>query len=489
MSDGQFGRWAAGASPAGATAGPGMTKVLPSPGMIGRTIKHYEIEEELGRGGMGVVYRARDTRLGRAVALKVLPPELTRDADRKERLFDEAKAAGKVNHPAIAQVYEVDETEDGLFVVMELVEGRTVKALIGARELDVLGSLEIASQVASGLQKAHEAGIVHRDIKPENVMVTPDGHAKILDFGLAKLREPGSPSGDELSHMATLAKTQAGMVLGTLRYMSPEQARGQAVDHRTDVFSVGVLLYEMVTGQLPFSGNNPLDTLHAIAFEETRPVTAVRPNLPPSLQRVVTRCLRKRAQDRYPDAKELVTDLKAVQREVESGISTKVPLGVRLLEHWRSLRARAPVEWVVPVALAILALAVAIFVLSRSEGAVGALIFPGIVALLAWRRFRHRRLRLARRFAARARKMEEVRLIALEGMRFTVVADRAQAKTYVRANAVLDGINASMFFGDPFMMVVRDDVTADEMKGLLTGPGVLYVRDEALEPVPARARA
>ncbi len=254
--------------------------------MIERTIRHYEVEEPLGKGGMGVVYRAKDTRLGRPVALKLLPAEFTRDPDRKARFIQEARAAAAVNHPAIAQIYDVDEDESGVFIAMELVPGKTVKALIQGRELDLLGALEVGLQVAGGLHKAHEAGIVHRDIKPENVIVTPDGHAKILDFGLAKLMEPQSGSPDEISHMETLAKTQAGMVLGTLRYMSPEQARGQVVDHRSDIFYFGVLLYEMVTGQLPFSGSTPLDTLHAIAFEETRPVSQLRANLPPSLQRV-----------------------------------------------------------------------------------------------------------------------------------------------------------------------------------------------------------
>ena len=225
--------------------------------MIGETIKHYQIEELLGKGGMGVVYRARDTRLGRPVALKVLPPEFTRDEpERKARFLREARAASAVNHPAIAQIYDVDEGERGLFIAMELVEGRTVQALVQARELDALGAIEIAHQVAGGLQKAHEAGIVHRDIKPENVIVTP-GRAR-QDPRLRPGQAASSPTRrrqDGISQMETLAKTQAGFVLGTLRYMSPEQARGQAVDHRSDIFSLGVLLYEMVTGQLPFSGN------------------------------------------------------------------------------------------------------------------------------------------------------------------------------------------------------------------------------------------
>jgi predicted Ser/Thr protein kinase len=466
--------------------------LLTSGGMIGRAVKHYEVEELLGKGGMGVVYRARDTRLGRPVALKVLPPEFTRDEDRKGRFLQEARAAARVTHPAIAQVYDVDEGPDGVFIAMELVEGKTVKSLIQGRELDLLGSLEIAQQVGGGLQKAHEQGIVHRDIKPENIMVTADGHAKVLDFGLAKLLEPTAPQAPEgISHMETLAKTQAGFVLGTLRYMSPEQARGQAVDHRSDIFSLGVVLYEMVTGQLPFSGTTALDTLHAIAFEETRPMTALRPNLPPSLQRVVTRCLRKRAQDRYPDAKELVGDLKTVQREVESGISSKAPLGVRLQEQWRSLRDRTLGEWLLPAAIAVIALAVLVSILFRSsaEGVIPGLIFPAIAGLLIWRRFRHRRLRLARRLVAKVGKMPEVRFVALDGMRFTLVADRAQAKTYVRANALLDSVNSSMFFGDPFTLVIRDEVSPEEEKALLSSPGVLYVREEAAVPVPLPGRS
>ena len=455
--------------------------------MIGQTVKHYEVEELLGKGGMGVVYKARDTRLGRPVALKLLPPDLTRDEGRKARFFQEARAASAVNHPAIAQIYDVDEGPEGLFIAMELVEGKTVKALIQGRELDVLGALEIATQVASGLQKAHEAGIVHRDIKPENLVVTPDGHAKILDFGLAKLLEPSKENTpDGISHMETLAKTQAGIVLGTLRYMSPEQARGQAVDHRSDIFSLGIVLYEMVTGQLPFSGASALDTLHAIAFEETRPVTALRPNLPPSLQRVVTRCLRKRAPDRYPDARELVADLKAVQREVESGISSKAPLAIRLQEHWRSLQERTLGEWLLPAVVAVLVLAVLLSLFFRSGSGDNApgLVFSVLGALLLWRRFRNRRIRLARRFVAKVKKIAEVRLVAIDGMRFTVVADAAQARTYVRANAALDAVNSSMFFGDPFTLVVRDAVTPEEEKALLAGPGILYVR-EATATAPA----
>jgi predicted Ser/Thr protein kinase len=450
--------------------------------MIGQSIKHYEIEEELGKGGMGVVYRARDTRLGRAVAIKLLPPEFTKDPERKGRFLLEARAASAVNHPAIAQIYDVDEDTGGVFIAMELIPGKTVKALVQARELDLLGALEVGLQVAGGLQKAHEAGIVHRDVKPENVMVTPDGHAKILDFGLAKLMEPASGSPDEVSHMETLARTQAGMVLGTLRYMSPEQARGQAIDHRSDIFSFGVLLYEMVTGQLPFSGNTPVDTLHAIAFEETRPITQLRANLPPSLQRVISRCLRKRAPDRYPDFKELSAELKTVQREAESGISARVTLGERLREQLASFGGLTPRSWIVPslAGAVLVAFLVALFI--RDHDPFGSLISLGIIGLFVWRRHRGRRQRLGRKFVAKARKLPEVQVVALEEMKLTVVVDQAVAKTYVRLNAILDGLNGSMFYGAPFTMVISDDLGPEGIRTLLKGPGILFMRDEPAAP-------
>jgi hypothetical protein len=280
--------------------------------------------------------------------------------------------------------------------------------------------------------------------------------------------------------METLAKTQAGFVIGTLRYMSPEQARGQAIDHRSDIFSLGIVLYEMVTGQLPFSGQTALDTLHAIAYEETRPMTALRPNLPPSLQRVVTRCLRKRAQDRYPDAKELASDLKTVQREIESGVSSKAPLALRLQEQWQSLRDRPLGDWIVPGALILVALALVVSLFFvRGGDTFPTLFFLVGGGLLVWRRIRNRRLRMARRFVRKVQRMAEVRLVTLDGMRFTVLADRAQARTFVRANALVDTINASMFFGEPFTLAIRDSATQDEERALLAGTGVLYVRDDA----------
>jgi eukaryotic-like serine/threonine-protein kinase len=452
--------------------------------MIGRTIKQYRVEEPLGQGGMGVVYRARDTRLDRSVALKFLAPEATLDTERKQRFLHEARTAGKLTHPAIAQIYDVDEADGEIFIAMELVPGKTVRTLLRGKELDLLGALEIAVQVGNGLAKAHEAGIVHRDIKAENIIVTPDGHAKILDFGLAKLLDPvaSGPAGsaDEISHMETIAKTQAGLVMGTLRYMSPEQARGQAVDQRSDIFSLGVVLYEMVTGQVPFDGKTPLDTLHAIAFEETRPVTALRAYLPPSLQRVVSRALRKRPEDRYPDAKEMVGDLKTVQREVESGVSTAVPLKERIREGLRSLRDVRTSQWLIGLGL----VAGAVVVLSAVNSGAKAFWdfgFLAFIGLIVYRRVRNRRQHLMRKFCGRVKKLPEVRIVTVDGQQVTVVADKALAKTYVRVNAALDAVNTSMFFGDPFSVVVRDGLTSDDERGLLSGPGVVYVRRDVLE--------
>ena len=458
--------------------------------MIGTTIKHYRIEDTLGKGGMGIVYRAVDTRLDRPVALKFLPPEFTADPDRKRRFLQEARAAAAVNHPAIAQIYDVDESEGGIFIAMELVDGKSIRSLLQNRELDLLGALQVGIQVASGLAKAHEAGIVHRDIKPENIMLTRDGHAKILDFGLAKLTEAApSPGADALSHLETIAHTQTGIVMGTLRYMSPEQARGQQVDHRSDIFSLGVVIYEMVTGQLPFSGATALDTLHAIAFEETRPIASLRAHLPPSLQRIVNKCLRKRPEDRYAEARELGTDLTAVQREVESGISQRVPFGDLVAEKLRVLSGLHLGKWAIP------ALVLALFILVALVVFKGHDFFPSIFFLAfgggaIYRRFRNRRYNLMRRFTSKVRRMPEVRFVAVQGARVTVSTDKALAKTYMRINSLLDEVNARLYFGDPYVVVVRDDVSPEETRTFFSGPGILYVRDDitrdgaALPPPP-----
>jgi len=457
--------------------------------VIGRRIKHYEIEGTLGKGGMGVVYRAHDTRLDRRVALKVLPDDVTADRHRHARFLQEARAACAVNHPAIAQIYEIDEDDGVIFIAMELIDGRTVRELIIGRELDVLGSVEVAIQVAKGLAKAHEAGIVHRDVKADNIMVTRDGHAKILDFGLAKLLDPlrreqeegGSSEGELDPALAeTVAKTQAGTVLGTIAYMSPEQARGQSVDQRSDIFSFGVVLYEMVAGQLPFSGASPLDTMHAIAFDETRPLTTLRANLPPSLQRVTSRCLRKRPEDRYQNSQQLVDELRIVQREIETGISAKVPIGDQIREGLESLRELTPAEWALPAAIGLIGLLILLLLFWRGDFSLSGLLFFGLILLFVFRRIKNRRQHLMKRFGEKVSKMEGVRIIAREGTRVSVVVDRAVANTYVRVNALMEQVNGRMFYGEPFDVTVRDGLAREEELELLRGPGVIFVRPDVV---------
>ena len=447
--------------------------------MVGKTLKHYRVDETLGKGGMGVVCRGFDTRLQRHVALKILPDEFVSNPDRKRRFLQEARAAGSLTHPAIAQIYDVDEVDGVTFMAMELIEGRTVTDLIAARELDVLGAIEIAIQVAHGLAKAHEAGIVHRDIKSENIMVTPDGHAKILDFGLAKLLEP--PSQEETEDPAeaeTLAKTQAGLVMGTVAYMSPEQARAQEVDHRSDLFSLGVVLYYMAAGQLPFRGSSPIDTMHAIAYEETRPVTQIRANLPASLQRVISRCLRKRPADRFADAGQLIDALKVVQNEIESGVSSRIPIAERLRDGIGSIRDLTPNQWGVAVVAVAAVIALIYFVFSRWD--LWLIILASITGLLVYRRVKNRPRRLLNRFAGRVKKMQDVRVIARSGRQVTVVVDKAVAGTYVRINAAMDKINEKRFFGEPFTLTVRDELSTDELRSLLQG-NVLHMRDDVLK--------
>ncbi len=365
--------------------------------MVGTVLKHYLIETELGKGGMGVVYRARDTRLGRLVALKMITPGLVANPERRSRLLLEARSAAAVSHPAIAQVYDIDEVDGNLFIAMEYVDGRTVSRLIADGELDLMGAVEIALQVAEGLAKAHDAGILHRDIKSDNIMVTRDGHAKLLDFGLAKLVEPeqdGPVSPVELSRTLTRGRVQTipGAVMGTLSYMSPEQARGRELDKRSDIFSLGIVLYEMVTAELPFKGETPLDTMHAIAYEEARPVTLVRRNLTPELHRIVFRCLRKNPDDRYPDAHALADDLRRLKRDIETGTTTRLPAGDRL-RHWAErLKISFPGGTKGMVVLfGAIALA-AILVAARFNW--GGLIGPAFIALFVYRFVRNRKRRM-----------------------------------------------------------------------------------------------
>ena len=266
--------------------------------MIGQTISHYTILEKLGEGGMGVVYKAHDTDLERVVALKFLPHDLTRDPEAKDRFIHEAKAASSLEHANICSIHEIGEHEGRTFIVMGYYEGENLTTKIAGGPLPIAEAVTIATQAAQGLSKAHEAGIVHRDIKPANIIVTKDGVVKILDFGLAKV------TGRSLL-------TRTGTTLGTAAYMSPEQARGESVDGRTDIWSLGVTLYEMVTGRRPFEREYEQALLYSILNEEPKPVRDFRPEVPEGLEKICRRALAKEPQERYQTAAEFITDLDA----------------------------------------------------------------------------------------------------------------------------------------------------------------------------------
>ena len=289
--------------------------------LLGRTLGHYEIVEEISRGGMGIVYRARDVRLNREVALKVLPPELVVDAARRARFIQEAQAASALEHPHIAVIHEIDEADGVSFMAMELVRGEKLSDLVARGALAPARALDLAAEIAEGLARAHDRGVIHRDLKPANVMLTEDGHAKIIDFGLAKLVD--ALSGDAADGVTVLKQeTEPGVVLGTVSYMSPEQARGGKVDHRSDIFSFGILLYEMLTGRPPFRGNSSIDTMHAILHAPTPPVpvpgAAVSDEVTRDIQRIVDKCLAKSPDERYQGMRDLLVDVRAARRRLES---------------------------------------------------------------------------------------------------------------------------------------------------------------------------
>jgi Tol biopolymer transport system component/predicted Ser/Thr protein kinase len=289
--------------------------------VIGETIGRYRVVEKLGQGGMGVVYKARDTLLGRFVALKALPPESPADDERRGRFIEEAKAASALQHPGIVAVHDVVEREGQYFIVMEYVSGETLEQRMGQRALPLSRGLRYADQIADALARAHAAGIVHRDLKPSNVMVTEDDTAKILDFGLAKLTQAPFP-GDEaptVSRGRAERLTREGAIAGTLTYMSPEQAAGRPVDARTDVFSFGVLLYEMLTGRHPFRRGSPLETLSAIREAEPERPSQVAPGLPPEAERAILRCLHKDPSRRWQSMADLAAVLRDLREDSESG--------------------------------------------------------------------------------------------------------------------------------------------------------------------------
>jgi serine/threonine-protein kinase len=285
--------------------------------LVGKLIGHYRIELLIGVGGMGEVYLARDERLGRKAALKLLPDSLTTDEAQLSRFKNEARSASALNHPNILTVYEIGAEGNRQFIATEFIEGITLRASIAHGRINPHAALEIAVQVASALAAAHEAGVVHRDIKPENIMLRPDGYAKVLDFGIAKLTEQRPAAEGHKVETTALLQTRPGLVLGTARYMSPEQARGQKVDARSDIWSLGVVLYEMVGGSPPFHGETPSDCIASILTTEPPPLSGVLPDVPRKLESILRKALRKKSEERYQTITEMLAGLRILKGELE----------------------------------------------------------------------------------------------------------------------------------------------------------------------------
>ncbi len=293
--------------------------------VLGRTLGHYRISSLLGAGGMGEVYLAEDVQLGRKVALKLLPEEFTQDRERVQRFQQEARAASATNHPNILTIFEIGQVGDLHFIATEFVDGQTLRQRLASGPLKLREALEIAAQTASALTAAHEAGIVHRDIKPENVMVRRDGYVKVLDFGLAKLVEPRRTAeiADRETAIGDQFRTDPGRAIGTPRYMSPEQIRAQQVDGRSDIFSLGAVLYELIAGRPAFEGATPFEVIAAVLNEDAMPLARYSRDVPPELERIVNKALQKDREERYQTARDLLIDLKNLKLELEVAAKLK----------------------------------------------------------------------------------------------------------------------------------------------------------------------
>ncbi|HEV2690423.1 MAG TPA: protein kinase, partial [Bryobacteraceae bacterium] len=321
--------------------------------MVGRTISHYEILEKLGQGGMGVVYCARDMRLDRLVALKVLPAEQVEDEHRLGRFIREAQAASALNHPNIVTIYEIANADGVEYIAMEYVRGATLRELIPPGGLGLTDALNYVNQIAAGLAAAHAAGIVHRDIKPANIMVTKSGLVKILDFGLAQIEEQRLDESAPTGTMAPLHLTRPGAIIGTAAYMSPEQAQGQGTDQRSDIFCFGIVVYQMLTGALPFQSNSEVGLMYQIVHTPTPSAAQVRRDLPPALDRLLTTALEKDPQHRYQSMDDLLADLRETSREMNAGTIVMEPSVARRLAR--------KTQWQRPAKFAIFALALLVF--------------------------------------------------------------------------------------------------------------------------------
>ena len=317
---------------------------------VGETVAHYRIVDKLGEGGMGVVYKARDLNLDRFVAIKVLASDQMDDEEHRLRFLQEARAASALNHPGIVTVHGIDRTDGSFFIVMEYVDGSTLHQLIHHRALSLFEALQYAVQIAAALSAAHAAGVIHRDVKPGNIMVSASGQAKVLDFGLAKLVHREGER-DEVSTLtvtpAAAVKTEKNVIIGTVAYMSPEQAQGRKLDGRSDIFSFGSVLYEMVTGRRPFGGQNRISTLAAIMERDPDPPRSLAPGLPPELERIISRCLRKEPTRRFQHMDDVMVALDEVKAELESGTSGSQRLPLRPRRRKRA--------WLAGAALAIFA--------------------------------------------------------------------------------------------------------------------------------------
>ena len=291
--------------------------------MIGKTLSHFKVLEQIGEGGMGAVYKAEDTNLHRQVALKMLREEMASNPDRLERFRREAQAVAALNHPNIVTIYSIEEAPEGHFMTMELVQGRGLDQLVTGDGVSSERMLEIAEPLVRALVAAHERGITHRDLKPANIIVTADGVVKILDFGLAKLQ--ASPESGEYEDLPTQTLTQIGTVVGTIPYMSPEQVQGLIVDHRTDIFSLGVILYEMATGHRPFGGSNSAEVASAILRDTPSSIGETRPDLPGQLGSIVNRCLEKEPELRYQSAGDILTALSKLGESASSSPQSSGP--------------------------------------------------------------------------------------------------------------------------------------------------------------------